>query len=87
MDEEVGDGALVRGRRIRIEDDGNDFEEVVFLEQKGRHVGDRVSGCGGPSLPCGLRRGSLRCSSGRLACRAEACEASEGWWARQGSNL
>ena len=40
--------------------------------------------------PSGLRRGSLRSlrfSYVARACRAEAREASEGWWARQDSNL
>ena len=43
----------------------------------------------GPPSPFGLRRGSLlslRPDHLRLACRAEAREASEGWWSRSGSN-
>src|SRR5437867_8897705 len=43
-----------------------------------------------PASPFGLRRGSLRLlryDRVRLACRAVACEASEGWWSQAGSNL
>src|SRR5690242_6044470 len=43
-----------------------------------------------PPSPFGLRRDSLRSLRWEfvaLACRAEAREASEGWWARQDSNL
>ncbi len=51
----------------------------------------RTSGRGtGPPSPCGLRRGSLhslRFEFVALARLAEARDASEGWWARQDSNL
>src|SRR6476661_3212341 len=42
-----------------------------------------------PGFAFGLRRGSLRLlryDGARLACRAVACEASEGWWSQAGSN-
>src|SRR6266403_1726258 len=68
----------VRLAEARLRPAGYDAAAFACFATMGHGVA-----CRGPSSPFGLRRGSLRYDR---ACRAVACEASEGWWSQAGDH-
>src|SRR5216683_1690814 len=73
-------GSLTRWSFCAVPNSGRGFRSLAVAPLAGTS----------PPSPFGLRRDSLRSfryDGLRVACRAVARETSEGWWARQGSNL